>query len=129
KRIVDEVAEIDRAYVLTTNNNAYVAAQLDEDNSTPKDNIAKNDRDNSSTGMNVRQTNDRNAKDRTVNEGDSNDRRQDNHMSNRRDTEADAVTDNVKSEIADIVQDVDGKIENVYVTSSPDFMNLADDYV
>src|SRR5699024_12725820 len=30
-RIVDEVAEIDRAYVLTTKNNAYVAAELDKD--------------------------------------------------------------------------------------------------
>lgn len=129
ERIVDEIAEIDRAYVLTTNNNAYVAAQLDEDNETPKDNIAKNDRDNNSTGTNIRQTNDRNAKDRTVNEGDSNKRKQDNHMSNRRDREGHEVTDNVKNQIADIVQDEDGNIENVYVTSSPDFMNLADDYV
>lgn len=129
ERITDEIAEIDRAYVLTTNKNAYVAAQLDEKNTTSKDNVAKNDRENNSTGMNVRNTNDRNAKDRTVNDGDSNERRSDNHMANRRDVEGHEVTDDVKNKIADIVQDVDNDIDNVYVSSSPDFMDLADDYV
>src|SRR5690625_4069714 len=38
-RIVDEIVEIDRAYVLTTRNNAYVAAQLDENNTTPNDHL------------------------------------------------------------------------------------------
>src|SRR5699024_11842757 len=33
-RIVDEVAEIERAYVLTTKNNAYVAAELEDRKST-----------------------------------------------------------------------------------------------
>ncbi len=127
-RIVDEIAEIDRAYVLTTKNNAYVAAQLDEDNTTPNDHLSKNDRNNSSAGMNVRNVNDRNVRDRTVNEGDSNMRRQDNHMANRRDVEGHDVTDDVKNKIADIVQDVDDGIENVYVSTSPDFFDLANNY-
>src|SRR5690625_2488321 len=83
-RIVDKIAEIDRAYVLTTKNNAYVAAILDENNTTRKDNLSYNDRQNSSSGMNIRNVNDRNVKDRTVNDGDANKRKQDNHMANRR---------------------------------------------
>src|SRR5699024_3516032 len=127
-RIVDEVAEIDRAYVLTTKNNAYVAAQLDENNTTANDHLTKNDRNNSSAGMNVRNVNDRNVKNRTVNDGDANDRRQDNHMANRRDVEGHDVTDDVKNKIADIVQDVDNDIDNVYVSTSPDFFDLANNY-
>jgi|SRR5690625_1458039 len=130
-RIVDEVADIDRAYVLTTRNNAYVAAKLNERNTTNKDNLSYNDRQNSSTGTNIRNVNDRNVKNRTVNEGDSNKRRQDNHMANRknRDVESDDVTDEVKNQIADIVQDVDNNIDNVYVSTSPDFMDLTENYV
>ncbi|HLR42572.1 MAG TPA: YhcN/YlaJ family sporulation lipoprotein [Pseudogracilibacillus sp.] len=138
-RIVDEVAEIERAYVLTTKNNAYVAAELDKGTASAGDNLAKNDRQNSSAGMNIRNVNDRNAKSRVVNEGDSNERRTDNHMSNRRDidtdrynddrqVESDEVTDQVKNKIADIVQDVDDNIDNVYVSTSPDFFDLAHNY-
>src|SRR5690625_1034146 len=98
---------------------------------TNKDNLSYNDRDKSSAGMNVRNVNDRNVKNRTVNEGDSNKRRQDNHMANRknRDVESDDVTDEVKNQIADIVQDVDNNIDNVYVSTSPDFMDLTENYV
>jgi|SRR5690625_1642106 len=139
-RIVREIAEIDRAYVLTTGNNAYVAAVLDKQRTTGDDNLTHNDRQNSSAGMNVRNVNDRNVKDRTVNEGNANDRRSDNHMSNRRDTisndtrdkrdlESDEVTDDVKNKIADIVQDVDNRIDNVYVSTSPDFVDLSSNYV
>ncbi len=139
-RIVEEIGDIDRAYVLTTRNNAYVAAQLDKSNQTPKDNLTYNDRQNSSAGMNVRNVNDRNVKDRTVNEGDSNQRKSDNHSANKRDrpsdevdkkrdVEADEVTDEVKNQIADIVQDVDNDIENVYVSTSPDFFDLTHNYV
>lgn len=128
-RIVDEIAEIDRAYVLTTKNNAYVAAQLDESKTNPNDHISKNDRNNSSAGMNVRNVNDRNVKNRTVNDGDSNARRSDNHMANRRDTEGHDVTDDVKNKAADIVQDIDKDIDNVYVSTSPDFFDLAGNYV
>lgn len=140
ERIVDEIPEIDQAYVLTTRHNAYVAATLDKENATKRDNLAYNDRQNSSAGMNVRNVNDRNVRDRTVNKGDSNKRRTDNHMANRketpsthignkRDAESDEVSDQVKNEIADIVQEVDEDIENVYVSTSPDFFNLTENYV
>ncbi len=127
-RIVDEVTEIDRAYVVTTRNNAYVAAKLDENNTTPNDHLAKNDRNHNSTGTNIRNTNDRHVTDRTVNEGDANRRGSDNHISNRRDVEGHEVTDDVKNKIADIVQDVDNNIDNVYVSTSPDFFDLANNY-
>src|SRR5699024_127880 len=127
-RIVKEVTDIDQAYVLTTKNNAYVAAKLDENQTTPNDHLSSNDRNHNSTGTNVRHTNHRNVKDRTVNKGDANRRGTDNHMANRRDVEGDAVTDDVKNQIAEIVQDVDNDIDNVYVSTSPDFFDLANDY-
>src|SRR5699024_6485083 len=123
----DKVDEIEQAYVITTKNNAYVAAKLDNDD-TPDDAIANNDRDHKSTGTNVGHTNDRNAKERTVSKGDSNRRGPDNHTSTRRDTEEEAVTDEVKNEIAEIFQDVDGDIDNVYVSTSPDFLDLVGNY-
>lgn len=141
ERIVDEIPEIERAYVLMTRNNAYVAAVLDKDDATGKDNITYNDRQNSSAGMNVRNVNDRNTVlNRTVNEGDANKRRQDNHMANRRDTvsddiahkrdvESDELTDAVKNKIADIVQEEHDNIENIYVSTSPDFVDLTNAYV
>lgn len=128
-RIVAEIPEIERAYVLTTRNNAYVAATLNKSERTGRDSLTKNDPNNSSAGTNVRNVNDRNVKNRTVNEGDANDRRSDNHMANRRDVESDEVSDEVKNKIADIVQDVDNDIENVYVSTSPDFFNLTNNYV
>lgn len=39
------------------------------------------------------------------------------------------ITDDVKDRIADIVRSVDSSIDNVYVTSNPDFLDLADRYV
>ena len=124
---MDKIADIEGAHVITTRNNAYVAAVLDK-NATPDDNLTMNDRDHNSTGTNIRNTNDRNVKNRTVNEGDANKRGQDNHISNRRDVESDEVTDEVKNQIADIVQEVDDNIENVYVSTSPDFVDLVKDY-
>lgn len=81
-RIVKEVDEIDNAFVVTTNNNAYVAATLH-------------------------------------NQG--NDRAQGNRSGND-------VTDDVKNRVSEIVQSVDGNIDNVYVSTSPDFIDLADRY-
>src|SRR5699024_2827022 len=105
-----------------------VAARLDENNTTPNDHLTKNDRNHNSTGTNVRNTNDRNVKDRTVNEGNANNRGSDNHIANRRDVEGHEVTDDVKNQIAEIVQDVDNDIDNVYVSTSPDFFDLAGNY-
>ncbi|WP_080874040.1 YhcN/YlaJ family sporulation lipoprotein [Oceanobacillus timonensis] len=82
EKITDKMDNIDHAYVLTTENNAYVGANLDIDN----DDNARND-------------------------------------SNME------ITDDVKDEIADIVRSVDSSIDHVYVTSNPDFLDLADKYV
>ncbi len=86
-KITEQVDEIDRAYVLTTENNAYVAAGLDVDRSQ------RNDRD-----------------------GQGNDRFDD------------QLSDDVKNEISDIVKSVDNDIENVYVTTNPDFFDLINNY-
>src|SRR5699024_12672699 len=94
---------------VTTRSSAYVAGKPHNDD-TPDDPIANNDRDHNSTDTDVRHTNDRNAKERTVNEGDSIRRGPDNHPSNRRDTEEDAVTDEVKNENTEIIQDINGDI-------------------
>src|SRR5699024_4249562 len=101
---------------------------LDEGRTNPNDHISKNDRNNSSAGMNVRNVNDRNVSNRTVNDGDSNARRSDNHMANRRDVEGHDVTDDVKNKVADIVQDVDKDIDHGYVATITDCFDLAGIY-
>lgn len=78
-RIVSQVRGIDRAYVLTTDNNAYVAAGLDENQD----------------GKNV---------------------------------SGKELTDDVKHKISDIVKSTDNSIDNVYVTTNPDFANLVNNY-
>ncbi|MFD1065775.1 YhcN/YlaJ family sporulation lipoprotein [Oceanobacillus locisalsi] len=82
EKITNEMDNIDYAYVLTTENNAYVGANLDIDNN-----------DNARNDSNME------------------------------------ITDDVKGEIADIVRSVDSSIDHVYVTSNPDFLDLADRYV
>src|SRR5699024_5243995 len=42
--------------------------------------------------------------------------------------DGDDLTEDVKNQIADIVQSVDRDINNVYVTTSPDFVNLSEQY-
>lgn len=97
-KITDQIDDIDSAYVLTTDNNAYVAANLDADN----DNRMNND---------------------------NNTNRNNNNNNNRdNDRDSDDLTDEVKEEIADIVKSVNRDIDNVYVSTNPDFVNLANDY-
>jgi|SRR5699024_2854335 len=131
-KIVDEIPEIHQAYVLTTNRNAYVAATLDEKKETRQTDTRKEQEDNS-TSMNTRNSNDRNVVSRTENEGDSNERGQDNHMTNFRGDntgeDGEELSDEIKNKISDIVQDMDNDIENVYVSTSPDFFDLADNYI
>lgn len=131
-KIVEEIPEIHQAYVLTTNRNAYVAATLDEKKETRQTDTPK-EREDNSTSMNTRNSNDRNVVSRTENEGDSNERGQDNHMTNFRgdnmDEDGEELSNEVKNKISDIVQDVDNDIENVYVSTSPDFFDLADNYI
>jgi spore cortex protein len=77
--IEKKIDVIDNAYVITTDNNAYVAAELDTD-------------------------------------------------SGERNNNGDNVTDEVKEQIAAIVKSVDHDIDNVYVSTNPDFMDLANNY-
>lgn len=88
EKITKEIEEIDNAYVITTENNAYVAANLDNNQ---RGNHAENR----------------------------------NQQGNRQDDE---LSENVKKEIGEIVRSVDGDIENVYVSTNPDFLDLVDNY-
>ena len=78
ERITSEVKEIDRAYVLTLGNSAYVACQIDRDQSG-------------------KQNND--------------------------------LSDQLEKKVTEVVKDVDNDIENVYVSSNPDFIDLASNYI
>lgn len=147
KRIVSEIDEIDQAYVITTNNNAYVAATLSADNNrnqdnnrTTGDNRIRNDRRDTNlddsmmngrdnTRQNTRQNVNRN--DATRNLTDNNDKNRRDAVMNVRDRgfRDDAISDDVKDKITKIVKDVDKNIDNVYVTTSPDFFDLTNNYV
>lgn len=131
-RIVEEIPEINQAYVLTTNRNAYVAATLDERGET-RQTETLNERNDNSTSMNTTNSNDRNVVSRTENNGNANDRGQDNHMTNFRGDnigpDGEELSDEVKNKISDIVKDIDDQIDNVYVSTSPDFFDLADNYI
>lgn len=105
-KITKQIDEIDQAYVVTTENNAYVAVAYDGDNQTDRNN-GQLDRD-----------------DQTEN---NNDRSDNNDQTNRNQDED--VTEEVKSEISDIVQSVDQDIDNVYVSTNPDFLDLANNYM
>ncbi|PAV29823.1 hypothetical protein CIL05_10700 [Virgibacillus profundi] len=94
-QITDKIDEIDNAYVLTTDNNAYVAANLDSDN-------RNNDNTNDNNNNNNKNTNN--------NDGDK-------------------LTDEVKEQISEIVKSVDNDIDNVYVSTNPDFVDLTNNYV
>ncbi|WP_164215966.1 YhcN/YlaJ family sporulation lipoprotein [Virgibacillus sp. YIM 98842] len=112
-KITEQVDEIDRAYVLTTENNAYVAAGLDTERSQRNDrggqgNTADgNGQDNEVETENLR---------RNTPDGTDNDRFDD------------QLSDDVKNEISEIVQSVDNDIENVYVSTNPDFFDLTNNY-
>ncbi|WP_010093786.1 YhcN/YlaJ family sporulation lipoprotein [Ornithinibacillus scapharcae] len=74
--IEKRVKGIDNVYVFTTDNNAYVAAEVD----------------------------------------------------NKQDGQTSELTDEVKEQISKVVKSVDHDIDNVYVSTNPDFMDLADNY-
>lgn len=102
-RITNEVKDIDHAYVLSTGNNAYVAANLDTDGT-------KRDRNN--TGKNS-------------NNGDN----MNNNNANNTNNEGDEVTDDVKKQVSKIVKSLDSNIDHVYVSTNPDFLDLTGNYV
>ncbi|WP_163537179.1 YhcN/YlaJ family sporulation lipoprotein [Gracilibacillus sp. YIM 98692] len=78
ERIEQEIPEVDNVYVLTTDNNAYVAAGWDKDNNRTNNN--------------------------------------------------DDLNDNVEDKITRTVKSVNDNIDNVYITTNPDFFDLADRY-
>ncbi|WP_112180044.1 MULTISPECIES: YhcN/YlaJ family sporulation lipoprotein [Paraliobacillus] len=78
-RIAKEVDGVDRAYVLTTNNNAYVAAELNEGNGENGNNNGE-------------------------------------------------VSDEVKKQVTKAVKAENDDIDNVYVSTNPDFVNLTTGY-
>lgn len=146
-RIVDEIAEIDSAYVLTSRKNAYVAAKLNT-NSSEQNRTVTRGKTNASFDH-VRNPNERHVTDRTVNDREEGRRKEGDRTTNRRgdmnnnsdntnnmntnrrgfDHFDDDLTADIENQIADIVQSVDNNIDNVYVSTSPDFFDLANNYV
>lgn len=110
-RIVDQIDEIDSAYVLTTNNNAYVAAILDNDRKL-------DDNANRSRGA-----------DKVPNNREKDDKRKQDRNTDTIMNNDDDLTDEVKRKISDIVRTVDDDIDNVYVSTNPDFVDLTNNYI
>ncbi|WP_100011367.1 YhcN/YlaJ family sporulation lipoprotein [Lentibacillus sediminis] len=99
-QISEQVDEIDNAYVLTTGNNAYVAAGFDANGNNNNNN-------------------------RNMNTGNQNN----NTGNQNQDNEEQELTDEVRQEITEIVKSVDNNIENVYISTNPDFVDLTNNYV
>lgn len=133
-RITQEIDDINYAYVLTTNRNAYVAAVLDRD----ENNTNTRDQSMTNQGTNRQQDRDRMTSNKDgnaqQNEGLTNDRmtnrdQTNNQGTNRGRDEGRELTDDVKNEIERIVKDVDPNIDNVYVSTNPDFADLTNNYI
>lgn len=125
-KITDEISDIDHAYVLTTKNNAYVAAQLDADDRDGNNATRNKSRSNRNDKANRDDDRkDRNRGNDTTRNDGTNDR---NLRNNNRTDDGNQLTDDVKNEIADIVKSVDNDIDNVYVSTNPDFLDLTSNY-
>ncbi|ASN06623.1 YhcN/YlaJ family sporulation lipoprotein [Virgibacillus necropolis] len=96
EKISQQVEGIDNAFVVTTENNAYVAAELDK-----KDNGNNNNANNTGNA------------DGNNNTGNGN---------------GDEITDETKQKISDIVKSMDDNIDNVYVSTNPDFLDSVTNY-
>lgn len=118
-KITSDIDDIDRAYVLTTNNNAYVGVAMHGDRTDRNDNNNKDDNgDRTNTDRN-----DVTNHDGVNNTGDLNHTNDANMNNGKHD-----VTDDVKKQVTDAVKSVDNDIDNVYVTTNPDFIDLTSDY-
>lgn len=115
-KITSKMKDIDYAYVLTTKNNAYVAVVKDDDNRSNSDN----------RNMNRNRTNDNNKNNKSTRR---NDRNINTRNINNDNTHEETLTEDVKREITDIVKSVDNNIDNVYVSTNPDFADLTNDYI
>lgn len=132
-RILEEVDEIGQAYVLTSKKNAYVAATLRGSDRSSDDRRNKNDRDRQGNMTNDNATdNNVRADDRSKGErpstGDASDNRDGEMANNSDNNRGDEITDDVKKKIKDIVKDTDKNIDKVYVSTSPDFFDLTNDF-
>ncbi|WP_028781892.1 YhcN/YlaJ family sporulation lipoprotein [Thalassobacillus devorans] len=117
KTITDQVEGVDRANVLTTRNNAYVAVVIDG-----KDKGDKNGMNNAANGNNNDLGNQMNNANGVRDNGNDN-----NGMDVGRNEDGD-VSDEMKKKIADIVKNQNEDIDNVYVSSNPDFVDLTTNY-
>jgi len=140
ERIVEEIDEIGQAYVLTSKKNAYVAATLrdnDRTNTNRSDTDMRNrssNLDDGKSGTSRNRDNDHSVraddrmKDERPSTGDAaNDRNNDRNTGNRTNS-GDELTNEVKKQITNIVKDTDRNIDKVYVSTSPDFFNLTNDF-
>lgn len=121
-RITSEVNEVESAYVLTTKNNAYVAVVINQDNNDEANN--KNNATNKRRG-----TADNDRGDTTNRRGNTNIQPTRNMTNSTNDGGDDYISDDLKRQIADIVQSVDEDIDNVYVSTNPDFVDLTNSYI
>lgn len=100
-KVTDNVKGIDSAYVVTTENNAYVAVDFDTD-------------DNDDNNNNVNNTNNGTTGATDGKNGTTGNNNQDN---------GDQLTDDIKQKVSDTVKSVDKDIDNVYVSTNPDFLD------
>jgi len=139
ERIMTEIDEIGQAYVLISDKNAYVAATLrDSDNrrdGKPEVNKNRKQSKDKTARTNDNLDNDRSARadDKTKDElprtsDDANDRENMGRDMKNNNNQGDELSDDVKKKISDIVKDTDDNIDNVYVSTSPDFFNLSNDF-
>ncbi|MGP4106543.1 YhcN/YlaJ family sporulation lipoprotein [Virgibacillus sp. L01] len=125
-KISNQVKGIDNAYVLKTDNNAYVAAELDNGNNGNTDN-GNTGGMNNGNGNNTGNMND-NTNGNNGNGGNMN--VENNGLTNNGNDNdgGDQLTDEVKQEVSKIVKSVDKDVDNVYVSTNPDFFDLANNY-
>lgn len=110
-KITDQVKGIDSSYVVTTENNAYVAVDFDTNNNDSNMNNTNNNMNNANNGNNKTDgTNGTNGMTGDNNDGD------------------DKLTDDIKQKVSKIVKSVDGDIDNVYVSTNPDFLDSVKDF-
>ncbi|WP_404451628.1 YhcN/YlaJ family sporulation lipoprotein [Virgibacillus necropolis] len=112
EKITQQIKGIESANVVTTENNAYVAAELDANDN----------------GANINNTGTGNGDDnKNANNGNGNKNNNANGNNNNSEN-GDEITDEVKQKISDIVKSVDKDVDNVYVSTNPDFGDLVTKY-
>lgn len=116
-QIAEDINKVERAYVLTLGDNAYVAVTL-RDNAR-NNGMNNNDLNNNRNGMNDNAIN--NNRNGMNNNGINNNR----NGINRNGNDIDA---NIEEEITRIVRTQNNNIDNVYVSTNADFVDLTNDY-